>query len=121
MQAIRVFAMVLVLAVVPVAAQAGDFSYSHAEAGWARVAISDSEIDVQRYALGVGGNHPLSDALDVVGRVAWSTSEASGFGFSPDDDGYPASAHGTSSPTCLRSVPRSRSSKTPMHGASASG
>jgi len=121
----RILLIAAALVAAPMASQAGDFSYSYAEAGWARVAIDDSEInlnfdgfflrgsvevtdrfflfadyldvsksgiDVQRYALGVGGNYPLSDALDVVGRAAWAKSEVSGFGYSADDDGYLVSA-----------------------------
>lgn len=125
MRTIRTLLIAAALIAAPIASQAGDFSYSYAEAGWARVSIDDSEInldfdgyflrgsvevtdrfflfadyldvsksgiDLQRYALGVGGNYPLSDALDVVGRVAWAKSEASGFGYSADDDGYLVSA-----------------------------
>ena len=94
-------AAVAILAGTPVAAQASDFSYSYAEAGWARVdidglsekfdgfmlrgsvGIADSfflsadyvdvgsgGVDFQKYSLGFGGHYPLSDVVDLTGRVA---------------------------------------------------
>ena len=119
----RTLTAVILLAGAPMAVQAGDFSYSYAEAGWARVdidgisesfdgfmlrgslAVSDSfflsadyvdvgssGVDYQQYSLGFGGHYPLSDVLDLTGRVAWVKAEASGFGFSTDDDGYSVGA-----------------------------
>lgn len=119
----RTLATLILLAGVPMAAVAGDLSYSYAEAGWARVDVDDvsekfdgfmlrgslavsgsfflsadyvdvgsSGVDYQQYSLGLGGHYPLSDVLDVTGRVAWVKAEAGGFGFSTEDDGYSVGA-----------------------------
>lgn len=116
-------AVVAILAGAPVAAQASDFSYSYAEAGWASVDIDglsqsfdgfmlrgsvgiaesfflsadyldvgSGGVDYQQYSLGFGGHYPLSDMVDLTGRVAWVKAEVSGFGFSTDDDGYSVGA-----------------------------
>ncbi len=123
MKIISALAAAAVLAVAPAAVQAGDLSYSYAEAGWASVDIdglsdnfdgftlrgsvavgesfflsadffdaSSSGVDFQKYSLGFGGHYPLSDTLDVTGRVAWVKAEVGGFGFSEDDDGYSVGA-----------------------------
>jgi hypothetical protein len=54
--------------------------------------VSGSGADTQLYTVGVGGRYPLSDVLDVTGRVAYVGTEASGGGFSADDDGYSVGA-----------------------------
>lgn len=54
--------------------------------------VGKGGVDFKQYSLGIGGHYPLSDVLDVTGRVAWVKAEASGFGFSEDDDGYSVGA-----------------------------
>lgn len=53
---------------------------------------SSGGVDFQQYSLGFGGHYPLSEVLDLTGRVAWVKAEVGGFGFSADDDGYSVGA-----------------------------
>jgi len=50
-----------------------------------------ANIDVDQYAVGLGGHYAMSDTVDLVGRAGWTKVEASVSGTgggSFDDDGY---------------------------------
>ena len=110
----------LLLAAVPLAAQAEDMSYRYLQLGYLDTEIDGSSenadgfgtrgsfafannffvfteiskqevssIDIDQYAVGLGGHYPLATNLDLVGRIGWAKIEAdAGGGFSADDTGY---------------------------------
>jgi hypothetical protein len=58
--------------------------------------INQQEIqnfDLNQYAVGIGGHFPISDNVDLVGRVGWARAEIdAGGGNDVDGDGYIAGA-----------------------------
>jgi len=59
----------------------------------ARQEVSSINTDINTMAIGLGAHYPLSDNLDLVGRVGWANIEAdvSGLG-EADEDGFLAGA-----------------------------
>jgi hypothetical protein len=51
-----------------------------------------SSVDVNQYAVGLGGHVAVSDNVDVVGRVGWARAEFDGGEGSTDGNGYVAGA-----------------------------
>ena len=51
-------------------------------------AQSVSGVDLDAFAVGVGGHYSLAENLDLVGRIGWTESEVSFGPFDFDDDGY---------------------------------
>ncbi|MFZ2507768.1 MAG: outer membrane beta-barrel protein [Steroidobacteraceae bacterium] len=46
-------------------------------------------VDLDQYAVGLGGHYGLSDSVDLVGRIGWAKIELdAGGGLNADDDGY---------------------------------
>ncbi len=112
----------LLLAAAPLAAQAEDMSYSYVDLGWLSTDIDNgptadgfglrgsigfaenffafaeysnqqvSGVDVDQYAVGLGGRFGISENVDLVGRAGYIKADASSGGFSIDDDGYLVSA-----------------------------
>ncbi len=112
----------LLLAAAPLAAQAEDMSYSYVDLGWLSTDIDNgptadgfglrgsigfaenffafaeysnqqvSGVDVDQYAVGLGGRFGISENVDLVGRAGYIQADASSGGFSIDDDGYLVSA-----------------------------
>ena len=110
----------LLLAAVPLAAQAEDMSYRYLQLGYMETEIDSIgpdadgfgtrgsfafannffvfteiskqevlDIDIDQYAVGLGGHYPLAANLDLVGRIGWAKIEAdAGGGLAADDDGY---------------------------------
>lgn len=110
----------LLLAAVPLAAQAEDMSYRYIQLGYLETEIDGLgpdadgfgsrgsfafannffvfteiskqevlDIDIDQYAVGLGGHYPLAANLDLVGRIGWARIEAdAGGGFDAADDGY---------------------------------
>ena len=112
----------LLLAAGPIAAQAEDMSYSFVDAGYsemnldggptgdgfaARGSVGFAEnffvfadylnqdfgpVDVDIYSVGLGGHLEIAESVDLVGKAGYLEADASGGGFSVDDDGYLVSA-----------------------------
>jgi len=51
-------------------------------------AQSANGVDLDTYAVGLGGHYRLADNLDLVGRLGWTKVEISSGPFDADDDGY---------------------------------
>jgi hypothetical protein len=51
-------------------------------------AQSVSGVDLDTYAVGIGGHYRLAESLDLVGRLGWTKVEVSSGPFDVDDDGY---------------------------------
>lgn len=45
-------------------------------------------VDIDQYAIGLGGHYGLSDSVDLVGRLGWAKAELDGGGLSADEEGY---------------------------------
>lgn len=112
----------LLLAVSPLAALADDMSYSYVDLGYIssdiegapsadglalRGSVGFAEnwyvfgeysnqdlagVDIDQFAVGLGGHYGLNDALDLVGRVGYVDAEASAGGASISVDGFLVSA-----------------------------
>ena len=110
----------LLLAAVPLAAQAEDMSYRYLQIGYLETDIDGLgdnadgfgtrgsfafannffvfteiskqevlDIDIDQYAVGIGGHYPLAANLDLVGRIGWASAEIdAGGGLDVDGDGY---------------------------------
>lgn len=112
----------LLLAAVPLAAQADVMSYSYIDLGYVETDIDNGPsadgfgvrgsvdfaenffvfgeytnqdlqgIDIDQFAVGLGGHLGLTEKLDGVGRIGYVDAEASVGGFSASVDGYLVSA-----------------------------
>jgi hypothetical protein len=108
----------LLLAALPLAAQADGKSYSYVEANYLDVDIDNASsgdgigvrgsvgfadnwfvfadysdasvdvVDIEYIAVGVGGHYPLGDSLDAVGRIGYTEADLSAGPISVSDDGY---------------------------------
>jgi len=71
-------------------------SFGFAENFFLFTEISQQEIqgiDIDQYAIGLGGHYGLAENVDLVGRVGWAKAEVdAGGGLSADGDGYIAGA-----------------------------
>jgi outer membrane protein with beta-barrel domain len=112
----------LLLAAVPLAAQAEDMSYSYIDLGYAETdldggpsgdgfgargsigfgenffAFTDyltqdfGPVDVDVVSVGLGGHLSIAENVDLVGRAGYLQADASAGGFSTDEDGYVVAA-----------------------------
>ncbi|MEX0734012.1 MAG: porin [Steroidobacteraceae bacterium] len=112
----------LLLAAVPLAAQAEGMSYSYIDLGYVETDIDNGPtadgfgvrgsvgfaenffvfgeysnqdvqgVDLDQFAVGLGGHLGLTEKLDLVGRVGYIDAEVSAGGFSVSVDGYLVSA-----------------------------
>jgi len=112
----------LMLAVLSTAAQADDLSYSYVDLGWLSTDIDNgptadgfglrgsvsfadrffvfgeygsqevSSLDVDQYAVGLGGHLGIAENVDLVGRVGYIKVDASAGPLSAEEDGYLVSA-----------------------------
>ncbi len=112
----------LLLAAVPLAAQADAMSYSYIDLGYLETNLDNGPtadgfgvrgsaafadnffvfgeyanqdlqgIDIDQFAVGLGGHLDLSETVDLVGRIGYLDAEASAGGFSVSVDGYLVSA-----------------------------
>lgn len=112
----------LLLAALPLAAQAEDMSYSFIDLGYVETDLDNGPtadgfgvrgsvgfaenffvfgeytnqdlqgVDIDQFAVGLGGHLGLTEQLDGVGRIGYVDGEASAGGFSVSVDGYLVSA-----------------------------
>jgi hypothetical protein len=122
MKCMKVVLGSLMLALAPLAALADEMSYSYVDLGYVETDLDglpsadgfgirgsvgfaenwfvfgeytnqDLEgVDIDQFAVGLGGHYGLTDSMDLTGRFGYVDAEASAGGFSASVDGYLVSA-----------------------------